>query len=60
MRLKEAEQSQAGGQAYDQWLEQLVSSGHIDTNEARRLSSWHQAIYHVISVDQFEKNQLSG
>lgn len=58
-RLREFDRTQSGGQSYQQWLDQLIISGHIDAAEGQQLLSWHQAIYSVISVDQFERNQVS-
>ena len=58
-RLKDAGRSQAGGQSFQQWLDELMNSGHIEADEAEQLSGWHQAIYNVISVDQFKKNQVT-
>ena len=58
-RLRDADRVQPGGVSFQQWLDELVSSGHLMPDEARQLLSWHQAIYHVISVDQFEKNQVT-
>ena len=58
-RLKDADRAQAGGQSFDDWLEELIRSGHIDAGESEKLLSWHQAIYNVISVDQFEKNKVT-
>ena len=58
-RLKDADRTQSGGQSFEQWLDELKSSGHIDVEEADKLLSWHRAIYNVISVDQFEKNHVT-
>ena len=58
-RLKDADRAQSGGQSFEHWLDELVGSSHIDAGEAEKLLSWHQAIYNVISVDQFEKNKVT-
>lgn len=58
-RLRDEGQLQPGGQPFQQWLDDLVSSGELQDNEARLLQTWHQAVYAVISVDQFDKDQVT-
>ena len=59
-RLKDSDRKQQGGQSFDDWLSQLTASGHLQADEAEKLKIWYQAIYNVISVDQFEKSNVTN
>ncbi len=58
--LKAERQDELGGYTYDEKLAAAVKRGVLNTEEASELRALHEAVFEVISVDDFALDEIRG